>query len=131
LRQGKQAIASNHRSLIVETQNARCKDSLNFDDVSTALALLPNEKRWDYFLSTQGRPDETIAVEVHPFRASDLIQKKKGTIKILDATCTDASAEITSWHVLVTSEMRSDLAQKFSAETRIRLHRTLSLKDIR
>ncbi|MDO4768782.1 MAG: hypothetical protein Q4A11_00210 [Brachymonas sp.] len=129
---GKQAIKNEHKKRILEGKhgNHKCLQSMDFDACTTALKLMPKEQRWDYFIETGANAGKILAVEVHPFKQSELMGKRKGTLTILQKHCPGAMAAICGWHVIVTSDIRSDMAKHFAAETKIHLHRQLDLSKV-
>ena len=126
---GKASIKGEHRARIKESKNNKVLESLDFDRTSTLRQLNPSSKRWDYFLSTSTEPKQLIALEVHQFKVAELRQKKEDTKEILANHCPQALEEITGWHVIVTGDIRSDQAARFSADSGIKLHRTLVLSQ--
>ncbi|PAT40712.1 hypothetical protein CK623_04950 [Vandammella animalimorsus] len=132
IKEGKQALKSEHKKRVLEgkRRSHKCVQSMDFDACTTELKLMPKQQRWDYFIETGASAGKVLAVEVHPFKPSELRGKRAGTLAILQKHCPDAMADICGWHVIVTGDIRSDLAGRFSAETRIHLHRQLDLSKV-
>ncbi|MGQ0710154.1 MAG: hypothetical protein ACT4NV_10430 [Rhodoferax sp.] len=129
IKTGKKALKSEHRRKIVDGRKNKFSKSIDFDEVSTNQRLSPPLKRWDYFLSTTNNPEKMLAVEIHPYKESDLRKKRSDTVLLLQKHCPRAVDEIIGWHVVITSEIRSDQAARFTAETGIKLHRQFKLPE--
>jgi len=128
IKPGKQAIKNEHRDRFVETPAVTVKASLNFDAATPR--ELKQHKQWDYFIEVSHQADTMHAVEVHAFEASALISKREGTRQILRARCPEAADAIRSWNVILRGETRSDILNRFSAETKIKFHRNLLLSKL-
>ena len=131
VRNGKQAIKGEHRPLLVESKAARVSSSMDFESALENIDL--DCKRFDYFIESNVAANRCHALEVHAFNRSDLIEKKRGTVALLNRHCPDATAEISSWRVLIKGSMpRADIAARFQADTRILLAgRTIDVNKLR
>ena len=99
LRPGKQALTAAHRELV--EGDVEC--SLEFDSVFRP--DYPDSNRVDYLL-VRKHDCAVIAVEVHPASSTgnvdDLIQKKKGTERILEEESLEV--KVTHWHWVVSGQ---------------------------
>ncbi len=129
IKSGKQALKAEHRALMIESRQRKVAFSLDFDAAMTDQYLM--HKRWDYFLQTSLSGDDVHAVEIHAYRPTELLGKKNGTLAILGLVCPEGAEAIKSWTALVLGNApRPDIAARFTAETRIRIARRLTLKDL-
>jgi hypothetical protein len=129
VKSGKNALTSLHSHLVIEHRTRRINASLSFEAI--ALKYKYHEKRWDYFIEISSTPEKCHAFEVHKYKESDLIEKKRGTLHILAKLCPSASTEIVSWHVAVTGDLpRRDLIARFTANTGIHIARILDLSKL-
>lgn len=128
---GKQAIKREHRPLLVESRAVRVSSSMDFESALENLDL--DCKRFDYFIASNIAVNQCHALEIHAFNPSDLIEKKRGTVELLNRHCPDAKAEISSWWVLIKGAMpRADIAARFQADSKIVLAgRNLELNKLR
>lgn len=131
VRNGKQAIKGEHRPLLVESKAARVSSSMDFESALSNIDL--DCKRFDYFIESNIAMDHCHALEIHAFSASYLIEKKLGTVKLLNRHCPEARVQISSWQVLIKGSMpRADIAARFQADSRIILSgRNLDINKLR
>lgn len=126
---GKKALKGEHRKLLIESSQAKVTGSLDFE--KAVEGIQSQEKRWDYFIEAQGVDTVVHAVEVHEFDRSVLVQKKAGTLAILNEVCAPAKEAVKSWHVLVVGDLpRIDLIARFKAETKIQVSRQLNISKL-
>lgn len=129
IKPGKQAIKREHRDLLLETRAVKVTKSLDFDRALADQEL--EHKRWDYFVEASSQVGRSHAVEVHAFERSVLVQKKKGTVALLQNRCPRAVTEIASWTVLIKGDLpRQDLIARFRADSGIRLDRKLHVSKL-
>lgn len=115
---GKQAVKGEHRDLLVESARARVSASLDFEAALDNVDL--EAKRFDYVLAVADHSAACHAVEVHAFRPTELMDKKRGTLHLLSLHCPNAVGAIKSWQVVLKGTApRADLAARFQAESKI------------
>lgn len=120
VRPGKQAVKGEHRDLLIESRSRRVLSTIDFE---AALSNVdPTLKRIDYFFESSGSPSRCHALEVHPFKPSELMDKKRDTLLLLADHCPEAVSQIASWQVLVKGAMpRVDIAARFRADSKINI----------
>jgi hypothetical protein len=127
VQKGKQALKNEHRVLLVESRAIKATHSLDFDHTLKNKHL--QHKRWDYMIQTSSQ--QIVAFEVHKYDKSALIEKKRGTLAILNTEFPGESPIINSWHVAVLGPLpRQDILARFRAETRINIQRQLDLPKV-
>lgn len=127
---GKQAIKGEHRALILEDKKSKVSATIDFE--AAVEGIHADRKRWDYFLELESNPAAMHGVEIHKFDRSSLHSKKVDTLAILADLCAPAVMEIRSWTVIVKGNLpRQDLVARFSADTKIKVRRSLSLNELK
>ena len=125
--QGKQALKKEHRALVLESKQHKVVQSLDFDACLKNLHL--EHKRWDYMVEIHA--SKTLAFEVNAYDPKGLLDKKNGTLAILQSEFAQSPPKVDAWHVAVLVALpRQDLLARFRAETQIHIQRQLDLSKV-
>jgi len=124
IQKGKQALKKEHRTLLKESRARKAIHSLDFDQALKNQHL--QHKRWDYMIETSSQ--HIVAFEVHAYDRSALVDKKRGTLAILNTEFPNEKPVIVAWQVAVLGPLpRQDILARFRAETQINIQRQLDL----
>ena len=127
IQKGKQALKKEHRALLKESRAIKATHSLDFDYALRNKHL--QHKRWDYMIETPSQ--YIVAFEVHAYDHSALLEKKRGTLAILNTEFQNGKPIIHSWQVAVLGPLpRQDILARFRAETQISIQRQLDLSKV-